>query len=155
MTRVVIAGGGVAALEAALALRDLAGDSVDLALVAPEQLFVYRPLSVGAPFALGQPRSLPLDALARDVGVDLHKDALVSVDVEGHRAHLAGGGELAYDTLLVAIGARRVPAYEHATTFRGQEDSEAVHGLIQDLEGGYVKRIAFVVPPGVAWPLPL
>jgi sulfide:quinone oxidoreductase len=53
------------------------------------------------------------------------------------------------------MGARRVPAFAEAATFRGQEDSEAVHGLIQDLEGGYLRRIAFVVPPGVAWPLPI
>ena len=30
-----------------------------------------------------------------------------------------------------------------------------MHGLIQDLEDGYVKRIAFVVPPGASWPLPI
>ena len=30
-----------------------------------------------------------------------------------------------------------------------------MHGLIQDIEGGYVKRIAFVVAPGVSWTLPL
>jgi sulfide:quinone oxidoreductase len=30
-----------------------------------------------------------------------------------------------------------------------------MHGLIQDIEGGYVKRIAFVVPPGVSWPIPV
>jgi sulfide:quinone oxidoreductase len=30
-----------------------------------------------------------------------------------------------------------------------------MHGLIQDLEAGYVRRIAFVVPSGASWPLPL
>jgi sulfide:quinone oxidoreductase len=30
-----------------------------------------------------------------------------------------------------------------------------VHGLIQDIEGGYSKRIAFVVPAGVVWALPI
>ena len=30
-----------------------------------------------------------------------------------------------------------------------------MHGLIQDVEGGYAKSIAFVVPPGVTWALPL
>ena len=30
-----------------------------------------------------------------------------------------------------------------------------MHGLIQDLEDGYIKRIAFVVPPAASWPLPL
>jgi sulfide:quinone oxidoreductase len=30
-----------------------------------------------------------------------------------------------------------------------------MHGLIRDVEDGYVKRIAFVVPRGAAWPLPV
>ena len=45
-TRVLIAGGGVAALEAALALRALAEDRVRVELLAPETQFWYRPLAV-------------------------------------------------------------------------------------------------------------
>ena len=55
----------------------------------------------------------------------------------------------------MAVGARRTPALPHAKTFSGQEDSQSVHGLIQDLEGGYSRRIAFIVPGGVAWALPI
>jgi sulfide:quinone oxidoreductase len=152
--RVVIAGGGVAGLEAALALRDLAGPRVQLTLVAPERRFVYRPLSVGEPFALGAAQSVALDVVAHDLDAHLVHDALAEVDAERRVARLREG-EIGYDTLLVATGARRVPAYAHATSFRGQEDSEAMHGVIQDLEGGFVTRVAFVVPPGVAWPLPI
>jgi sulfide:quinone oxidoreductase len=57
--------------------------------------------------------------------------------------------------LIVAMGAPRVPVYEHATTFRGENDVQAVHGLVQDVEMGDVRRVAFVVPTGVAWSLPL
>ena len=48
--RVLIAGGGVAALEAMLALRALAADRVSVVLVAPDREFVYRPLAVAEPF---------------------------------------------------------------------------------------------------------
>ena len=51
--RVLIAGGGVAALEAMLALRKLAEDRVDIELLAPDQDFFYRPLAVGEPFGRG------------------------------------------------------------------------------------------------------
>jgi sulfide:quinone oxidoreductase len=153
--RVVIAGGGVAALEATLALRDLAGERLALTLVAPDGRFTYRPLSVTEPFALGRARTVPLAGIARDLGAELIEDGLAAVRPAARQAILAGGAELDYDALLVAIGARRTPAFEHAITFRGQEDSEPVHGLIQDLEAGYLRRIAFVVPPSVAWPLPL
>ena len=43
---VIIAGGGVAGLEALLALHELAGPRVNVELLAPEHDFVYRPLAV-------------------------------------------------------------------------------------------------------------
>ena len=43
---VLIAGGGMAALEAALALRDLAGERLTVTMLAPDRHFTYRPLSV-------------------------------------------------------------------------------------------------------------
>ena len=52
--RVLIAGGGVAALEAAFALRELAGDRVAMTMLAPARDFVYRPMSVGEPFSSGR-----------------------------------------------------------------------------------------------------
>jgi sulfide:quinone oxidoreductase len=154
-TSVIVAGGGVAAIEAMLALRDIAGDHISMTLVAPQDDFHYRPLSVGEPFALGHALTVPLATVARDVGAELHRDALAEVDPDGHTVRLESGATLSYDALLVAVGARRTPALQHAQTFRGQEDSESVHGLLQDLEGGYSRRIVFVVPAGVAWALPI
>jgi sulfide:quinone oxidoreductase len=152
---VVIAGGGVAALESAIALRDLAGDSVKHTKLAPEDDFVFKPLSVTEPFALGDAQHLPLKKFAGDLGVDLVRDGLESVSPGSHLARTQGGEEIRYDKLIVATGAVREEPYEHATTFRGQEDSEMLHGLVQDVEDGYAKRIVFVVPTGVTWSLPL
>jgi sulfide:quinone oxidoreductase len=152
---VVIAGAGVAGLEAVMALRDAAGDGVRITLVSPHEHFDYVPLSVGDPFALGRARLIPLDQVARDFNVDRCVDSLASVNPSAHTLSLTSGAQLHYDKLIVAAGAKREAAYEHATTFRGQDDVEALHGLVQDVEGGYVKRIAFVVPAGVAWALPL
>ena len=64
--RVLIAGGGVAALEALIALRDLAGERVDLTLLTPEPAFTYRPMATARPFARGHPAEHPLDADAED-----------------------------------------------------------------------------------------
>ena len=153
--RVLVAGGGVAGLEAIIALRDLAGDRVSITLVAPDEDFVYRPLAVREPFALGAPNRVPLSDVARDFHVELVRDALLSVSPSVQLVRLASGAELPYDRLLVAIGARGQEAFRHALTFRGHEDAEAFHGLIQDIEGEHVRRVAFVVPGGTVWPLPL
>jgi len=57
---VLIAGGGVAALEAALALRALAEERVSVELLAPDPHFWYRPLAVAEPFELGEVRHFEL-----------------------------------------------------------------------------------------------
>ena len=51
--RVLIAGGGVAGLEGALALRALAGDLVSLELLSPTDRFIYKPMLVAEPFGGG------------------------------------------------------------------------------------------------------
>ena len=47
------------------------------------------------------------------------------------------------------------PAFEHATTFRDAEADALLSGLVEDIEGGYTKRVAFVAPAGPLWALPL
>jgi sulfide:quinone oxidoreductase len=152
---VVITGGGVAALEAALALRDLAADRTALKLIAASPEFTYRPTSVQEPFSFGGAERYPLDEITRELGVELIEDTVESVDTAGRTVRTASGGQHGYDALLVALGARIHPRYEHATTIDDRRLDELLHGLIQDLEGGYVKRLAFVVPPRMAWPLPI
>ncbi|MGD0455391.1 MAG: hypothetical protein ABSB69_17530, partial [Solirubrobacteraceae bacterium] len=52
--RVLIAGGGVAALEALLALRALAPEQTEITVLAPNAEFVYRPMAVREPFSYPQ-----------------------------------------------------------------------------------------------------
>ena len=153
--RVLIAGAGVAGLETMMALHELAGPRVAMTLIAPTDEFVYKPLSVREPFAAGSATHHPLPKIAADFGAELRRDTLAWVAPGQHSAFTESGAEIDYDILVLAIGARREHPFEHVTTFAGGEDSESVHGLLQDVEGGYVNSVAFVVPPGVTWPLPL
>jgi sulfide:quinone oxidoreductase len=151
----LIAGGGVAALEGALALREHAGDAVSLTLLCPEPDFFYRPLSVREPFAYGRAVSFPLAKFANDAGARLLPDAFAWVDPERRVVHSTGGDELGYDALLLAVGATAHARYDHALTVDDRHLDELLHGLIQDIEGGYTHSVAFVVPPRVPWPLPI
>ena len=45
--------------------------------------------------------------------------------------------------------------FKHAITVDDRHLDELMHGLIQDVEGGYVHRLAFVIPEGMGWPLPM
>jgi sulfide:quinone oxidoreductase len=153
--RVVIAGGGVAALECLMALRDLAGPDLPIQLVAADDAFTYRPLQVAEPFSLGTARRYPLSRVAEDFDAGLVIDAVVEVRGEQRQALCASGAVLDYDALVLAPGARREPAYEHAITFGADPSHGALHELLIDLEGGRVNDVAFVVPPDIAWSLPL
>ncbi len=152
---VVIAGGGVAALETAFALRDIAGESVRLTIVAPNTDFVYRPMSVGEPFALGAAQHHRLAQIANDVGAELITDSFSWIDAPQRLVHTDGGARLGYDALVLAVGARAQVRYPHAVTIDDARLDEALHGLIQDIEGGYVHHVAFVIPGEFAWPLPV
>lgn len=153
--RVVICGGGIAAVEGLLRLRRLAGDAVDIQMVAPTEELVYRPLAVREPFAWGRPRRYPLRRIARDAQAEWTKDALEWVDPVAQLVYTTSGDRVEYDALLVAVGARQVEAYKHVATFRDAEADAAYHGIVQDVEEGYTRRLAFVQPPGPVWPLPL
>jgi hypothetical protein len=72
-TRVLIAGGGVAALEAALALRELGEGRVSVEIIAPEPEFWYRPLAVAEPFGLGAVRHFDLAELASGAGASFFR----------------------------------------------------------------------------------
>ncbi|HEU0247670.1 MAG TPA: FAD-dependent oxidoreductase, partial [Gaiellaceae bacterium] len=152
--RVLIAGGGVAALEAALALRDLAADRVAVELLAPEQHFSYRPMSVAAPFELGEAVRFELDELVRQVGASFTLGALTGIDDWRHFAYTSTNRQIAYDTLLVACGALPFPAIPGALTFRGAADIEPVEHLLEEVVRGDVRSVAFVIPWGAVWSLP-
>jgi sulfide:quinone oxidoreductase len=152
---VVIAGGGVAAVELALALHDLAGPRVRLTLVAPQPDFELRALRTAVPFSADHVRRHSLADLAERVGADLMTDRVLAVDGERHAVRLAEAGTLGYDSLVLATGARHRTAYSRAITFTGDADSQEFNGLLADLDGHWTRSVAFVVPPGATWPLPL
>ena len=152
---VLIAGGGVAALEAALALRDLAGERIDATLIAPEEDFVDRPMRVGEPFGGSRARRYPLEPIARDIGVKLKRDAIEWLDPNQPVVHTEGGMQISYDALLLALGARLHPRFRHALTLDDRRLDEQLHGLIQDVEAGYARKLAFLAPTRIPWPLVL
>ena len=84
--RVIIVGGGVAALETALALSHLARDHTDTTVIAPNAEFVYRPMTVCEPFAHADARRYPLASIARDAGADLLAGELAWIDPESTEA---------------------------------------------------------------------
>ncbi|HEY8867143.1 MAG TPA: hypothetical protein VIM22_09425 [Solirubrobacteraceae bacterium] len=151
----VICGGGIAGAEGLLRLHRLAHDHLSLSLVAPNDELVYRPLTVREPFARAAAERESVSALAHHAGATWIRDKLAWVDPAAQTIHTEQHEAISYDALLLAVGASKYPPFDHALVFDDAHADTHFHGLLQDVEGGYVKRIAFVAPDGPCWPLPL
>ncbi len=153
--RVVIVGGGVAALETMLALHELAPEQTKMTVLAPNDEFVYRPMTVREPFAYPEARRYPLAPIMRDAGAELLNGELSYIEPDERTVRTKAGEAIEYDALVLALGAHAVPRYKHAITIDDRRMDETLHGLIQDIEGGYVDSLAFVAPGRMGWQLPL
>ena len=150
MTRVLIAGAGVAAVECVLALRELAGARVEIELLAPAAELVHRPSSVLTPFGADaggadRPRgrwrtgwSWPCARLAR-------RRRARAPTTRSSRAAANGVG---YDLLVVATGARSREAVPGAVTFRGPLSAGAVEGVLARAAAEPELRLVFAAPAG-------
>ena len=152
---VLVAGGGVAALEAALALRALADDRVAVELLAPESEFTYRPLAVAEPFRVGEAHRFPLKTLVEAAGATLRHGRVKSVDAESREVRTSDEEALVYDVLLLALGAQARPGVPGALTFRGPQHEAPLSSLLTKARTGQARKLVFAVPVGVSWALPL
>jgi two-component system response regulator NreC len=94
-------------------------------------------------------------AIASDIGAELHVDRVTVVDGATRTVHTATGAELEYDALLLGVGGRTRSRNPRAIMIDDARFDEESHGLIADVEGGYVQRVAFIVPAGAGWSLPI
>ena len=142
--KVVIAGGGVAALETALALHELAGDRVRLTLLAPAADFIYRPIAVLEPFVYMPPRHLSLAKFAGELNATLVQGTVAAVDCQRRVVQTDAQRELPYDALVIAVGARTSDVLPDAVAIDVSRMDASLHRLIEEIDSGSVRSLAFV-----------
>lgn len=148
---VLIAGGGFAALEAALTLRELAGAAISVTVLTPETNLLFRPLGIRPPFA-GEPAvTLDLPELVAATGASLVAGRLERVNVEDRTVTTDDEVELPFDALLLAVGSTLRPTHSSARMVDPDESAALLDGLAD----GSIRSATFVVPPRAAWPLDL
>jgi len=153
---VIIAGGGVAAVESFLALRELAGQRVEITLLSSEREFLYRPDTVAEAFDSGEARSYALGEIVRyEGGGELIWDSLASVEAAEHVAVTGSGARIPFDALVVAAGATMSEPLPGALTFRGRGDVAALRGVLDELVAGSARSVALTLAAEPAWPLPI
>ena len=155
--RVLILGGGFAALESAFLMRMRMKDEVDIKLVSDNDSFVFRPNSIYVPFG-ADPESLLVD-LHKPLGrrrIGFHDSAAVEVDPDARSVQLADGATLGYDKLVIATGAdtaaTEIPGLaEHAATIWTTETMMGVRERFERVRDrakrGEGSKVLFLVPP--------
>ncbi len=151
--RIAIAGGGVAGLEAMLALRDLLGDRAEIELLAPRREFAYRPLAVGEPFGGGHVLDYDLERLTARAGVAFRLTSVLAVEPRTRHLVTRDGRETPYDYLVVAPGARMLAPFPGAIAFWGVADEDGVRSVARGLLAGELRRVVFTNPAS-SWPFP-
>jgi sulfide:quinone oxidoreductase len=152
---VVIAGGGVAAVEALLALHALAGSRVELTVVSPQKELLYRPVTVAEAFGRGEARAYDLAEIVEAHGGRMVPGSLAEVDADGHVAITEAAQRLRFDALVIATGAIARDPLPGALIFRGRAEVPALRSILEELVGGEAGSIAFVAPSARMWTLPI
>ena len=150
-TRVLVAGGGVAALEATLALQALAGDRVEVSLLTRAQQFVYRPLQVLEPLSPSSVVRIPWADIAASLRTELIVDELTLIEPDMSTVITAEGRRRRYDALILAVGATPRQAVSGTVTLGAPGATHVIRRLLGRLRSGATQRIAFVCPPGTSW----
>ena len=153
--RVVIVGGGVAGLEALLALRALAGDRVELTLVSEHDWFVDRPVTVAEPFGLASAARHSVPDIVAERGARFVGATVVAVHADAHRVSCADGTELSFDTLILTPGARLSAPVGDAIAFGLEGSGRAIGEMLDRLRSGEARSVAFVASSTTGWLLPL
>ena len=139
---VLIAGGGVAALEAALALRALRGAERYASSCSPGAAALVPAARSGRAVRTRRGAALRSGRSGRGGRRDASRQGqLVSVDAARHIAYTSPGGAVSYSMLLIACGAVPRPAVDGALTFRGPADTEKIEHLLAEIEAGEVRRV--------------
>jgi len=151
---VLIAGAGVGGLETLVALRGLAPQEVAPTLIAPDETFSFRALSVFEPFGYEPAHPYRLSELTGALDAGRRREAVAAVDRGRREVRLRSGSVMPYDVLVLATGAVPYPAFDHGVLFDYARNRGAVDAMLGDSRSGRVDSVVVVVPPSSHWTLP-
>lgn len=154
MREVVVVGGGIAGVEAAMTVARTV-PRAKVTLVSQWQTLRVLPQLVYVPFG-ASPEAVEIRlnrALARD-GIKLVVETCVHVDVGNHLVHLASGQKLRYEALIIASGTTSQPSA--ALRLRTLEDALRIRDALEALVGSDERdrTILLKIPATCSWSPP-
>ncbi|EWM10166.1 NAD(P)/FAD-dependent oxidoreductase [Kutzneria sp. 744] len=163
--RVVVLGGGFAALETAFQLTAMVDPNrLHLTVVSDRDHFLYRPGLVGLPFGAAEaPLHVPLSMALDRWNITRRLACVENVDTERRIVHTNRVMPIHYDHLVIATGAQAHPhgvpgLAEHAAQISSPGQlhrlGERFQWVAHNAGHGRPQHVLFVVPPGTVWPGP-
>jgi sulfide:quinone oxidoreductase len=98
---------------------------------------------------------LSLPEVAGEFGAAFVRGTVIAVDGADRKVSFADRPDLAYDTLILASGARMRAPFADAITFGLEGSGRAVRELLDRLRAGDGHTVAFVAPSMTGWLLPV
>lgn len=148
--QIVILGGGTGGTLTANRLqRANPRADVEITVVDQNDQHVYQPGLLFVPFGLADPDEIERPRHRQlNKHITFRQSAADYVDIEANQVHLADGGLLDYDVLVIASGAVLVPEetegltgpgwMEKVFTFYDAEGAAALHQVLASFEGGRI-----------------
>ena len=135
MSKVLVLGSNFAGLTAALTVKHLVGDDVDVTVASASDRFLFTPSLIWLPFGKrrGEDITFPVEPTLDAHGIEFVHSAAEQLDPVAHRVTLADATVRDYDYLVVATGYRNqddvVPGFrENASTITTLATAEAAGG---------------------------
>ncbi len=159
--KVLVLGGGFAGMETATYLAHAAPDKADITVVSQEDEFLFRPNTIYIPFGL-DPKKLkfPLGPALGKKHMGFVHGVVRDVDLDrrlvGIEKREGGTAELAYDYLVLSLGARMRPTevpgleqYAHTpwTPAEMARLGEGFQSLVDRGRAGERTKALFLIPP--------
>lgn len=148
---VVVLGGGTGGLVAARELERRLPDDHRVVLVDRAKEHVYQPSLLWQMVGARRPSQFtrPLDRL-RARGIEFHNAEVEALDLD-NRIAVTAAGELAYDSLIVSLGAQLVPRgvsgfEEMAHNLYSPDGCARIHAALQDFTEGVVGILIPALP---------
>jgi len=146
--RVVVLGGGIGGVVAARRIRALAPADVRVILIDRQPLQAFPPSYTWVMTGERSPAAITRDLRRlKRKGIEFIEGAADAIDVDA-RTVAVGGSDVAYDYLVVALGARLAPdavsgLASESFSYYTAADAERLHGALAGFSGG---RVAVLIP---------
>ncbi|MBF0317853.1 MAG: FAD-dependent oxidoreductase, partial [Nitrospirae bacterium] len=159
MKRILVIGGGSAGVMFSNRMRnEFNPDEVEITVIERNELHVYQPAFTLVVFDLDDPKNLlrPVKDLFFD-GIKLVHDVAVKIDADNNRVTTGKHGDISYDYLVVASGAKLffeepeglkegIEAGKNVSTFYTLDGAIKLRDKLKDMDGGTIAMSVCEMP---------